>query len=127
MLSIKEFLFGYNDDFLNLISKIRWGFKAQDVSLLASKEGISRDDFTINLGTKKLEDTGFYAAVNGKVRHNIWKTEKCNRIEGSEGVFYGPSAIRNKRDVFIYLPEFCRTFPLRFEKEVRFQEFDRTL
>lgn len=118
-LSAKKYLFGYRDDFMNLISKINWDFTPEDVGILAPRHGLSKNRITVNLGLSNTENAGKLMAVNGKVRYNIWKSDECNDIKGSDGVLYGPEATKNNLDLPVYLPEICRSLPVMFEKKVK--------
>lgn len=116
-LSIKDLFFGYRDEFMNLISKIKWDFTPEDVGVLAPRRGVTKKSVTVNSGTKNVNDVGKVVSVEDK--KNIWKTDKCNNIDGSDGVIYGPNRVRNHQDVTVYLPEFCRSLPLTFVEKVR--------
>lgn len=119
-ISIRDLFFGYRDEFMNLISKIKWDFTPEDVGLLAPRRGVSKQSVTVNSGTRNVNDVGKVLAVEGK--KNIWKGDKCNNVDGSDGVIYGPSRVRNHQDVTVYLPEFCRALPLKFVEKVRNKE-----
>lgn len=116
-LSVKDLFFGYRDDFMSLISKIKWDFKPEDVGVLAPRRGVSKTRVTVNSGTKNVKEVGKVLAVSNK--KEVWKTEKCNRIQGSDGVIYGPESVKRHQDVTVYLPEFCRALPLSFVQKVR--------
>lgn len=102
---------------MNLISKIKWDFTPEDVGILAPRRGVTKKSVTVNSGTRNVNDVGKVLAVADK--KNIWKTDKCNNIDGSDGVIYGPKRVRNHQDVTVYLPEFCRSLPLTFVEKVR--------
>lgn len=116
-ISIKDLFFGYRDEFMNLISKIKWDFTPEDVGILAPRRGVTKKSVTVNSGTRNVNDVGKVLAVADK--KNVWKTDKCNNIDGSDGVIYGPKRVRNHQDVTVYLPEFCRSLPLTFVEKVR--------
>ena len=116
-LTIKNNFFGYEDEFMRTISKIKWDFNPDDVGVLAPRRGVSKNHVTVYSGTNDVNDTGKMYSINNKTKQNIWKTEECNRIKGSDGIIYGPALVQNKKDLEAYLPQFCRTLPLVFDKE----------
>lgn len=71
---------------------------------------------TVNTGTQNKHKVGKVVAIDEKNKQNIWKTDKCNEISGSDGFIYGPHEVRSHQDVLVYLPEFCRNLPLVFAK-----------
>jgi scavenger receptor class B, member 1 len=116
-LTVGKHFFGYNDEFMGLISKIKWDFNPEDVGIVAPRRGVSKHRLTVFSGTENVNDVGRVYSVNNRTTNDVWKTEQCNRIEGSDGVIYGPSLVQNKEDLHAYMPEFCRSLPLVFEKE----------
>jgi hypothetical protein len=117
-LDIKKYLFGYRDDFMNMISTFKWDFNPEDVGILAPRRGVTKKSVTINSGIENVADVGKVLAVNGKTQQTIWKSDNCNEISGSDGVIYGPSRVRQHQTIDIYLPEFCRSLPLTFTEKV---------
>lgn len=118
-LNVRKFLFGYRDEFMSMISKIKWDFTPEDVGILAPRHGVSKNTITVGLGLSDSENAGKLLAVNGKVRNNIWKSDECNDIKGSDGALYGPWATKNNLDLPVYLPEICRSLPMKYKEEVR--------
>jgi hypothetical protein len=120
---VKKFLFGYRDDFMSLVSKIKWDFTPEDVGILAPRHGVSKNRLTVNLGLNNVENAGKLMAINGKTRYNIWKSDECNEIGGSDGALYGSEATKNNLDLPVYLPEICRSLPMTYKKEVKIKIF----
>lgn len=117
-LEVNKFLFGYRDEFMSLISKIKWDFTPEDVGVLAPRRGVTKKSVTVNTGAQNVNDVGKVLAVNEKTKQNIWKTDKCNEVHGTDGVIYGPNDVRRHKPVLVYLPEFCRSLPLTFTEKV---------
>jgi hypothetical protein len=119
-MEVNKFLFGYRDDFMSLVSKLKWDFNPEDVAILAPRSGISKQRITVNRGMRNVNNVGNVMIVNGKEREDIWDEEKCNEISGSDGLFYGPDKISQKQNVLVYLPELCRSLPLSFDQKVKY-------
>lgn len=118
-LSILKYFLGYNDNFLNLISKLKWDFTPEDVGILAPRRGVTKKSLTVFSGTENVNDVGRVYAINNQTKLNVWKTDECNEVTGSDGVIYGPELVQHKKDLLVYLPNFGRSLPLVFDKEVK--------
>ncbi|CRL07871.1 CLUMA_CG021030, isoform A [Clunio marinus] len=121
-LTISKYFMGYNDDFMNVISKIKWDFNPNDVGILAPRRGMTKKNITVFSGTTDVNTVGETFALGGKTMLDVWKTKDCNKVGGSDGVIYGPKSVQNKENLQVYLPEFCRSLPLVFNKEERTEE-----
>lgn len=49
-LTVKEFLFGHENELINLISKIRWDVDPKDVCMLGYRDGLLKRKFTVEIG-----------------------------------------------------------------------------
>lgn len=78
-ITIRDYFFGYRDDFMNLISKIKWDFSPEDVGMLAPRRGVTKKSMTVNLGLKSTDDIGKIHKFGNKERFDIWKSEECNK------------------------------------------------
>ena len=117
-LEVNKFLFGYRDEFMSLISKIKWDFTPEDVGVLAPRRGVTKKSVTVNTGARNINDVGKVVLVDEKTKQNIWKTDECNEVGGNDGVIYGPKTVRRHKPVLVYLPEFCRSLPLTYSEKV---------
>ena len=118
-LTASKYFNGYNDSFMNLIEKVKWDFKAEDVGILAPRRGVTKKSVTVYSGTGNVYDIGKVVAMDSQDKVKIWKTDRCNQVSGSDGVIYGPSLVQKREVVQVYLPNFCRSLPLVFDKEVK--------
>lgn len=116
-ISVAKYFHGYTDDFMNLVKVVKWDFNPEDVGILAPRRGVTKKAVTVRSGTGNINDVGKIVAVDGKTKLDIWKSEGCNQISGSDGVIYGPDLVQNKKDLQVYLTNFCRSLPLTFDKE----------
>lgn len=122
-LDVRKFLFGYTDEYMNAISKIRWDFNPEEMGILSPRHGLSKQRVTVNLGLNDVEKAGRVEAIDGKSRHNFWNKDYCNNIHGSDGTLYGPHTISDKKDLHVYLPEICRSLPMKYVKKVKITTF----
>lgn len=118
-LTAGQYTSGYNDKFMSLIEKIKWDFDSREVGILAPRHGIDKKSVTVFSGTKDLQNIGKLYAINNKTKINIWKSDECNKIAGSDGIINGPSQVQNKKDISVYLTNICRTLPLVFDREMK--------
>lgn len=118
-LTIANYLFGYTDSFMKLVSRVKWDFNPEDVGILAPKRGITKKSVTVDSGVEDVAKVGQVYAVGDQPNLKIWKSDECNRVTGSDGVIYGPAFVQKKEDIQVYLPSFCRSLPLVFDKETK--------
>lgn len=117
-LQVRDFLFGVEDDFLNLISKVRWDLSKKDVAMLGYRDGILKRKYTVDSGVNDPTSSCQFSAINDKRSDDMWTTADCNTIKGSDLTVYNNTAIKNKQELFIYLPELHRAISLDFKEEV---------
>lgn len=118
MKSVKEYLFGYTDSFINKIAFGMTDFKPEKIGILGARRGISTDNLTIYTGEDSLENLGKIYAMNNESKMNIWSTEECNEIVGTDGSQFPPSWLDGERNLEVFIKSICRPFPLKFETEV---------
>lgn len=117
-LTVAKYFLGYTDDFMSLVSRVKWDFNPEDVGILSPRRGVTKKSMTIDAGTgADAYNVGRVYAVGGETKLNIWKSEECNQVAGSDGVIYGPRSVQAKDDLQVYLPNFCRALPLVFDRE----------
>lgn len=102
---------------MNLVKVVKWNFNPEDVGILAPRRGVTKKSVTVRSGTEDVNDVGKVVAVDGKTQLDIWKSDSCNFISGSDGIIYGPDLVQHKKDLQVYLTNFCRSLPLVFDKE----------
>lgn len=117
-LSVKSYMYGYTDAFMNGIATVKPDFDPTRVGMLAGRKGISIDNFTIFTGEDTLDNLGRVYAMNGETEVNNWSTENCNKIDGSDGSQFTPSMVDKTQILQIFIKSFCRSFPLVYESEV---------
>lgn len=56
--------------------------------------------------------------MNGQTKLNIWDSEECNEIVGTDGSQFPPHWMDQETELKIFVKSFCRTLNLKFEGEV---------
>lgn len=118
-LTIKEHLFGHENELINLISKFRWDIDPKDVCMLGYRDGLLRRKFTVRRGINDINGLGQFFAVNEKEVDIIWSTDNCNKVHGSDLALYNSTAVQNKDVLYIFPPEIHRALPIHYVEEVR--------
>lgn len=117
-LRVKDYLFGVEDDLMNIIGKVKWDLTQKDVSMLGYRDGLLKRKYTVASGMNDSTATSQFLAVNDKASDDMWTTAECNAIKGSDLSVYNNTAIRNKQELFIFLPELHRAISLVFKEKV---------
>lgn len=118
-LTIEKYFKGYSDNFMSLVSKVKWDFNPEDVAIFAPRRGVTKKSVTISAGTDDAYKVGQIISVGGQTKLKIWKSDTCNDVTGSDGIINGPSLVQNKEELRVYLPNFCRSLPLVFDREMK--------
>jgi hypothetical protein len=118
-LTIKELLFGYEDHFASLICKFKWDLSSKDLGLLSYRNGLFKQKFTVTRGINDISGLGQFSAVDDKKFDTMWTTDECNRIHGSDIVFYNSTALNKKEMLFLFSPELHRAVPIHFVEKVK--------
>lgn len=125
-VTISNYAHGFSDSFKGLIEKFKWDFSSKDVGILAPRRGVDSKTTTIFSGTGDVRKVGQVYAIGNQTKTNIWKSDKCNQVSGSDGVINGPWLVQNKQDISVYLTNICRALPLVFDREAEVMNGIRT-
>ncbi|XP_063708644.1 sensory neuron membrane protein 1-like [Culicoides brevitarsis] len=71
---------------------------------------------TILRGTKVPQDIGKVVAVNGKASLDIFENEKCNVINGTDGISFPPKQMKDKEQ-WMYYQNIFKSLPLEFTRK----------
>lgn len=77
------------------------------------KNGTSPDNVTVFTGGDDIRQFGLIDKFNGQTHLLHWKTEKCNRLNGSDGSIFPPHITPNTT-LYVYDKDLCRLLPLRW-------------
>jgi scavenger receptor class B, member 1 len=61
---------------------------------------------------------GIVAEYNEKKKLTTWKTDECNRVDGSEGSMFPPPQVAAGQRLFVFMPQLCRRVPFDAEKHM---------
>ncbi|XP_059482804.1 scavenger receptor class B member 1-like [Neocloeon triangulifer] len=119
-LKVQELLWGYEDPLydmarpiLNLVDDV-----PDKLGLLVGKNGTGEERFTIFTGMSDINQLGVIAEFRDKKKLNIWKSDECNRIDGSEGSMFPPPQVAAGKRLFVFLPQLCRRMPFDAKKHM---------
>ncbi|XP_052121201.1 scavenger receptor class B member 1 isoform X3 [Frankliniella occidentalis] len=85
--------------------------------LTRPKNGTAKEVVTIFTGATDITRYGLIDRFDGKSALPHWKTDECNRINGSDGSIFPPHITKNTT-LYVYDKDMCRLLPLRFLREV---------
>ncbi|KAG5681147.1 hypothetical protein PVAND_010607 [Polypedilum vanderplanki] len=117
-IKIKDYLFGYTDNFIDTIKFKIDDFKKEKMGIIGTRRGVSTDNLTIYTGESTLDELGRIYAMNGQTKMSYWHTDECNEFRGSDGSQFTVSEIAEEKNLEIFIKSICRTFPLEYDREV---------
>jgi len=122
-LPVFKFLWGYDDPIISSYKNLA-AFTGEPVlfdrfGMISSRVGVSRDNYTVHTGIGDMTQLGVFVATNGETKLNIYLDEDCNKIDGTDGSQFPPHLMDKKQVLNVFIKNFCRKFPLVFEKEVQ--------
>lgn len=65
-----------------------------------------------------MDNLGRIHAMNGQTKLDIWGSEECNEIIGTDGSQFPPHWMDQETELKIFVKSFCRTLNLKFDREV---------
>ncbi|XP_018328053.1 scavenger receptor class B member 1-like [Agrilus planipennis] len=120
-LPAHKFIWGYEDILYTLaktVMPLEDDVPVGNFGLMMARNGTSNDIITVNTGENGMSKLNYVNSYNGQGSLPHWHGKRCNKIEGSDGSFFPPYSVRNKRPLYIYKKEMCRRLPLIYDKEV---------
>lgn len=119
-VSVGQLLWGYEDPLLKLAKDVvtkDQKLPYEEFGLMVGKNGTGNDIFTVFSGIGDITRMNLLQSFNGKTNLGHYKTDECNRINGSDGSLFPPHMTKNTT-VYIYEKDLCRLLPLKFMKEI---------
>ncbi|KAK6645191.1 hypothetical protein RUM43_001467 [Polyplax serrata] len=119
-VSVGQLLWGYEDPLLKLAKDVvpkEQKLPYEEFGLMYGKNGTAKDIITVFSGSNDITRLNLIERFNGFTHLAHWKTESCNRLNGSDGSLFPPHITKNTT-LYVYEKDLCRLLPLRFEKEV---------
>lgn len=119
-VSVGQLLWGYEDPLLKLAKDVvpkEQKLPYEEFGLMYGKNGTAKEVVTIFTGASDITRYGLIDRFDGKSALPHWKTDECNRINGSDGSIFPPHITKNTT-LYVYDKDMCRLLPLRFLREV---------
>ncbi|XP_058459928.1 lysosome membrane protein 2 isoform X2 [Malaya genurostris] len=119
-LPVDSFLWGYVDELLSLAKRFSFDDEVsfEKFGILMTRNGTSSETFTIYSGETDLKQLAVIKGLDGKSALDLWTTEECNRVDGTDGSQFPPHLMDKRQTLYVFIKSLCRKFPLRYEKEV---------
>lgn len=121
VLPVHNFLWGYDDALIEMsksLANFNEPLPFEKFGMLATRNGTSQDYFTIHSGEDDLKKLNVIDNFNGKPKLDIWATDECNRVDGTDGTQFPPYLMDKKHPLYVFIKAFCRKFPLIYDSEV---------
>ncbi|KAL0281385.1 UNVERIFIED_CONTAM: hypothetical protein PYX00_002386 [Menopon gallinae] len=127
-VSVGQLLWGYEDPLLKLAKDVvpkeqKLQLPYEEFGLMYGKNGTGKDIITVFSGAADISRLNLVDRFNGFSHLPHWKSEKCNRINGSDGSLFPPHIDKNTT-LYVYDKDLCRLLPLRYEKQVQASGLD---
>lgn len=119
-VSVGQLLWGYEDPLLKLAKDVvpkEQKLPYEEFGLMYGKNSTSMDRVTVFTGVEDITKYGIIERYNGRTHLPHWRTEECNRLNGSDGSIFPPHITKNTT-LYVYEKDLCRTLPLHFDSEV---------
>uniref|UniRef100_A0A182NV29 Scavenger receptor class B n=1 Tax=Anopheles dirus TaxID=7168 RepID=A0A182NV29_9DIPT len=116
---VESFLWGYEDKLLSL-AKSMFGsdIVSSSFGMLMTRNGTSAENFTIFSGESSLQELGIIKHLDGKPRLDLWHTDECDHVGGTDGSQFPPHLMDRKQPLQVFIKSLCRKFPLVYDSEV---------
>ncbi|XP_034235542.1 lysosome membrane protein 2-like isoform X2 [Thrips palmi] len=111
----RDLLFGYEDSLFNM-AKFTKTIPYTKFGLMVPKVGVSDHVITMHTGADDMNRLGQIVNFNGETSQGAWRTDECNRIEGSDGSQFPPPQVSPTARLFVYNRDMCRRLPLVFDR-----------
>lgn len=119
-VTVGQLLWGYEDPLLKLAKDVvpkEQKLPYEEFGLMYGKNGTAADIVTVFTGGHDITQFGLIDKFNGHTHLPHWKTDACNRLNGSDGSIFPPH-ITPDTTLYVYEKDLCRLLPLRFLREV---------
>lgn len=121
-LKIDDYFWGYEDSIYTMVkglaSTVHKDAHLSKFGIITSRRGESSDKITIHSGVGNLNELGIITRYNGKEKLDVWKTEECNRLDGSDGSQFPPTTLSRKSKLHVFHNDLCRRFPLVYKEDI---------
>lgn len=121
-LSVKDILWGYEDNLLKEAQKIASAFNltlpvSDKFGLFYEKNGTDDGVYLIDSGIKSISHFGQIQFWNGQKKLNYWNSDNANMINGSDGTIYPPWT-QTSETKFLFSSDLCRSLGMDYTHSV---------
>jgi len=121
-LKINDYFWGYEDSIYTfaqtLASTVHRDAHLSKFGIVTGRRGVSPDRITIHSGVGNLNKLGIITSYNGLDALDVWKTDECNRLDGSDGSQFPPTTLSRKSKLYVFHMDLCRRFPLVYKEDI---------
>ncbi|XP_053661635.1 scavenger receptor class B member 1 [Anopheles marshallii] len=116
---VESLLWGYEDELLSL-AKSMFGteIETSKFGMLMTRNGTSAENFTVFSGESSLQQLAIIKHLDGKPRQDLWHTDECDHVGGTDGSQFPPHLMDRKQPLKVFIKSLCRKFPLVYDSEV---------
>lgn len=121
-LKIDDYFWGYEDNIYTLAqglaSTVHKDAHLSKFGIISSRRGLSSDRITMHSGVGNLNELGIITRYNGLKNLNVWNTDECNRLDGSDGSQFPPTKLNRESELHVFHKDLCRRFPLVYKEDI---------
>lgn len=121
-LKVEDYFWGYEDNIYSLAqglaSTVHKDARLSKFGIITGRRGVSTDRITIHSGVGNLDELGIITRYNGQKALDVWKTDECNRLDGSDGSQFPPTTLSRKSKLYVFHKDLCRRFPLVYKEDI---------
>uniref|UniRef100_A0A182MGT3 Scavenger receptor class B n=1 Tax=Anopheles culicifacies TaxID=139723 RepID=A0A182MGT3_9DIPT len=115
---VNSLLWGYEDELLKLAkSMLGTEIATSKFGMLMTRNGTSAENFTIFSGESSIRQLGVIKHLDGKARLDLWYTDECDHVGGTDGSQFPPHLMDRKQMLKVFIKSLCRQFPLVYDSE----------
>lgn len=120
-LKVKDIIWGHKNNILSLLRDYIGvpveQFPEQDgIIVFTGKNNTERGEFQIYTGEEHISHLGIIARWNKQNKLNLWKSDKCDTVFGSDGHTFPPN-IKPDVKLSIFEPDLCRRLFLDYKED----------
>ncbi|XP_050430314.1 scavenger receptor class B member 1-like isoform X2 [Adelges cooleyi] len=120
-VSVHDFCFGYQDQMVSTIATLAQVANKpapfEKFGLLIKRMGVNPDRLTVSNGQNDINQMGQVMLLNGKSMLHPWKTDECNSVGGSDGMFFPRDKVQREEPIHLFHKDSCRKLPLTFQSK----------
>ncbi|CAH8574770.1 unnamed protein product [Schistosoma rodhaini] len=116
--TIKQLLWGYNDEFLTLLSNYGLNISQTKIGLLLNRNNTLSPTILMNDGLKNYKNQGKILEFHHQNHLNYWTTKIANMINGTDGTIYHLFMDKVEKP-YVFAYDLCRSIQLMKHSETQ--------